>query len=90
MLSSDREVVCKLVLDVLKPHNPSIVDLAKSILKVAGVKHVRISVQEVDVNTETVKIVVEGEGFDFEKLKKVIENLGAVIHSIDEVVIRKV
>lgn len=84
------EVFCRVVLDVLKPHTPSIVDLAKSILRIRGISSVQISVQEIDVNTETVKIVVEGEGFNFDELRKVIEEHGAVIHSIDEVLAKRV
>jgi uncharacterized protein len=75
----------RLVLDVLKPHKPSILELATSISKLPHVTGVNLSIQEVDTETETIKITVEGNAIDFEELETVIENMGAVIHSIDEV-----
>jgi hypothetical protein len=75
----------RLVLDVLKPHKPSILDLAKRICKLPHITGVNLSIQEVDTETETVKITVEGNDVDFDELEAVIEDMGAVIHSIDEV-----
>jgi hypothetical protein len=75
----------RLVLDVLKPHKPSILELARSISKLTHVTGVNLSIQEVDTETETIKITVEGNDVDFEELESVIEDMGAVIHSIDEV-----
>jgi hypothetical protein len=75
----------RLVLDVLKPHKPSILDLAQSISKLAHITGVNCSIQEVDTETETIKITVEGTNIDFGELESVIEDMGAVIHSIDEV-----
>lgn len=75
----------RLVLDVLKPHKPSILEMAKAICKLGHVTGVNLSIQEVDTETETIKITVEGNNIDFEELEQVIEDLGAVIHSIDEV-----
>lgn len=75
----------RLVLDVLKPHKPSILELAKGISSLSDVTGVNLSIQEVDTETETVKITVEGNDIEFEALEAVIEDMGAVIHSIDEV-----
>lgn len=74
-----------MVLDVLKPHQPSILELAKSI---AGLKHVTgvdCSLQEVDTQTESIKITIEGVNINFDEVQQVIEDMGAVIHSIDRV-----
>ena len=75
----------RLVLDVLKPHKPSILELAKAISKLNHITGVNLSIQEVDTETETIKITVEGNNIDFNELEQVIEDMGAVIHSIDEV-----
>ncbi|SDF34631.1 hypothetical protein SAMN04488589_0418 [Methanolobus vulcani] len=75
----------RLVLDVLKPHHPSIVELSKTLSVLQGVHGVNLSLYEVDQQTETVKITVEGENLDYEEIKQAIENLGAVVHSIDEI-----
>jgi len=75
----------RLVLDVLKPHQPSILELAKSIAALKHVTGVNLSLIEVDTQTESIKITVEGVNIDFDELQRVIEEMGAVIHSIDEV-----
>ena len=77
----------RLVLDVLKPiKDPSIVDVALELSKVRGVEAVNITVNEVDVETLSLTIVIEGSDIDFEQVKSVLEEVGAAIHSIDQVV----
>ncbi len=77
----------RLVLDVLKPlKDPSIVDVALELSKVKGVEAVNITVNEVDVETLSLTIVIEGNDIDFEQVKNVLEEVGAAIHSIDQVV----
>lgn len=70
---------------MLKPHHPSIVEFSKILSIIDGVYGVNLSLYEVDQQTETVKITIEGENLDYEEIKDSIENLGAVIHSIDEI-----
>ncbi len=75
------------MLDVLKPiKDPSIVDVALELSKVRGVEAVNITVNEVDVETLSLTIVIEGSDIDFEQVKNVLEEVGAAIHSIDQVV----
>lgn len=77
----------RLVLDVLKPlKDPSIVDVAVELSRVKGVDAVNITVNEVDVETLSLTVVVEGDDIDFERIKSVLEEVGAAIHSIDQVV----
>lgn len=75
----------RLVLDVLKLHNPTVIEMANAIGRMDGVDGVNVSLYEVDQQTENVKITVEGDGLDFNLIKKIIEDFGAAIHSIDEV-----
>jgi len=82
-------VIKKLVLDVLKPLDPSIIDMAAEIAGLSGVDSVSITSIEIDRNTESVKVLVEGNDIRLEKVKTAIERLGGVIHSIDEVVSAK-
>jgi uncharacterized protein len=81
--------IVKVVLDVLKPHNPSIVDFAREINSVKNIHRVDVSIVEVDANTETVKLVVEGHGIRLEDVEAVVKRLGAAIHSVDQVVVEK-
>jgi len=75
------------VLDVLKPlKDPSIIDVALELAKVPGVEAVNITVNEVDVETLSLTVVVEGDNIDFNRVKTVFDEVGAAIHSIDQVV----
>jgi hypothetical protein len=74
-----------LILDVLKPHEPSIVELANRLAYLQQVASVHITVLEVDANTETVKISLTGDPLDFAAIRADIEQAGATIHSIDQV-----
>ncbi|WP_393972190.1 DUF211 domain-containing protein [Oxyplasma meridianum] len=80
----------RVVLDVDKSLNrPGLIELATSIEKVPGVEAVNIIVTEMDMETMGTSITVEGGGIDYDKLINTIEDNGAVIHSVDEVVAGK-
>ena len=74
-----------LVLDILKPHQPSIIELATAISDIEGVHGADVTVYEIDSKVENVKATIVGEYIDFEKIKKVIDEMGGTIHSIDKV-----
>ncbi len=75
----------RLVLDVLKPHSPSLVELAVQLADLEGVIGVDISLKEMDQKVENVKITCEGENINFEEVERVIIQNGASIHSLDKV-----
>lgn len=75
----------RLVLDVLKPHHPSIIELARKLSGLEGVSGVNCSLEEVDQETESIKITIEGIAIDFETVEQTISESGAVIHSVDSV-----
>lgn len=87
MTKSKSPKIRLLVLDVLKPHNPNIVELSQTISKANGVKNADLSVYAVDEKTESLRVVVEGSDLHFDVIKKTIEDFGAAIHSIDRVMI---
>jgi hypothetical protein len=72
-----------LILDVLKPHTPSIIELSKQLGELNGVSGVNCMLEEVDQETESIKITLEGTDIDYKHVVKTIEQMGAVIHSID-------
>ena len=80
----------RLVLDVLKPHEPQNTTFAIKLSEVENVAGVNVALSEIYQATESVKITIVGDDLDYTKIKKVIEDLGGVIHSIDEVVAGKV
>ncbi len=88
-MKKDEYGIRRLVLDVLKPHKPSIVDVALRLSKVEGVSGVNCILSEVDQETENIKVIVEGININFEELSDSLEDLGGVIHSVDGVVAGK-
>lgn len=74
-----------LVLDILKPHEPTIIEMAAEIAKCKGIIGCNLAVFEIDKNVENVKLTLEGDNINFSEIKKLIDKIGATIHSIDEV-----
>lgn len=79
----------KMVLDVLKPHEPPIYELASKLASLRGIDHVSISLAEIDQSTESIKISIDGSDINIDSVKRSLEELGAVIHSVDEVAVAK-
>lgn len=77
--------VKRMVLDVLKPHQPNALEFSKAIAKAGGDYRVHLTVLEVDENTETIQIEVEGNTLDFDAIQSSISTMGGSVHSIDEV-----
>jgi uncharacterized protein len=75
----------RIVLDVLKPHNPSILEIADRISNLEGVSGVNISLEETDAKTQSVKITIEGTDIDYDHVQEKIGSCGAEVHSIDGV-----
>jgi len=78
-------MIRRLVLDVLKPHNPSVVELSEALSHLEGVEGVNVIIYEIDQQVENAKVIVAGSSIDFESIKKKLEEMGATIHSVDEV-----
>ena len=76
----------RLVLDVLKPSDkPTTIELAQLLCKIDDVKGVNINLEEIDKETETVKITIEGK-LAYDKILELFGNYGVVVHSVDQVV----
>ena len=75
----------KIVLDVLKPHQPNSLEFCQTIAGVGPDYHVRLVVLEMDKNTETLQTSIQGSSIHFEEIKIAITEMGGSIHSIDEV-----
>ncbi len=75
----------RLVLDTLKPHDPSIIELADQLSDLEGISAVNISIYEMDRKVENAKITIEGESISYDVVAELIEEMGGAIHSVDEV-----
>lgn len=80
--------VKRVVLDVLKPHQPNSLEFSQAIAEVGDDYHVHLDVVGVDEKTESVKVTVYGAAIDFDAVKIVITSLGGSLHSIDEVEVK--
>ncbi len=78
-------MIRRLVLDVLKPHNPNVVELSEALSNIEGIEGVNVIIYEIDQQVENVKIIIAGSNIDFENIKKKLVEMGATIHSVDEV-----
>jgi len=75
----------RVVLDVLKPHDPNVLAFARAVAGKCPKCRVTVTVTEMDEKTETLEMVIEGPGIDFEAVDNAIGAMGASLHSIDEV-----
>jgi hypothetical protein len=78
-------MIRRLVLDVLKPHKPSVVEVSEALSHLEGVEGVNIIMNEIDQQVENAKIIIAGNPLNFEDIKSKLKELGATIHSVDEV-----
>lgn len=75
----------RLVLDVLKPHQPNALDFSSALADLGADYRVKLTVTEVDKKTESTIVTIEGADINFDNIRKAIEKMGASVHSIDEV-----
>jgi uncharacterized protein len=77
--------VRRLVLDVLKPHQPTMLTLADKLGDLEGVQGVDITLFEIDNKVENIKVTLEGNDIDYQEVAEAIQDSGGSIHSIDKV-----
>ena len=64
---------------------PSILEIADRLGDIDGISGVNISLEEIDANTHSIKICIEGNDIKYKKVEETIMDCGASIHSIDGV-----
>ena len=78
-------IVKRILLDVLKPHQPGALEFTQTLADLDPGYRVNLRVEEVDENTESIIVVIEGEIIRFEEIDQAIKKMGGTIHSVDEV-----
>ncbi|MDH5472393.1 MAG: DUF211 domain-containing protein [Gammaproteobacteria bacterium] len=78
-------LVKRLVLDILKPHQPDALEFSHGLAEVGSNYHVSLTVLEVDEKTESVQVVIEADSIDFNAIQAAITNMSGSLHSIDVV-----
>jgi len=77
--------VRRIVVDVLKPHDPPLLEFARRVSETEGVEGLNATLIELDNEVQNVKLTVEGESIDYGVVEDRIERLGGTVHSVDEV-----
>jgi len=77
--------VRRLVIDVLKPHEPPLVEFTQGIGETETVEAVASSLVELDQEVQNVKLTLEGPEVDLARIEDAVERLGGTVHSVDEV-----
>ncbi|MGR9087731.1 MAG: DUF211 domain-containing protein [Gammaproteobacteria bacterium] len=78
-------IVKQVVLDVLKPHQPNVLDFASQLADLGKDYCVNLVVQEVDDKTHSIILKISGDRIEFDVIAQHIAAMGASVHSIDEV-----
>jgi len=78
-------LIKRVVLDVLKPHQPNALEFAGVIADRHSGCRVKVTVIEVDEKTEIMVVTIESNDIPYDAIVDTITGLGAFIHSIDEV-----
>tara|TARA_R110002072_G_scaffold172728_3_gene327019 strand:+ start:46436 stop:46705 length:270 start_codon:yes stop_codon:yes gene_type:complete len=78
-------LVKRIVLDVLKPHQPNALEFSQTIAAACNDCQVHLTVLEMDENTETVEVVITGNAIKFDDIQLAISDMGGSLHSIDQV-----
>ncbi len=82
---SEKMTKIKLVLDVLKPHQPNAFEFVQRLFAVEGVYRGKLMLEEMDEKTESMVLEIEGMDLNYEQLTDTITSMGGSVHSIDEV-----
>ena len=61
------------------------IELSLKLSALKGISGVNCILEEIDQETESIKITIEGGAINFEHVKRVIEECGAAVHSVDSV-----
>ena len=78
-------VLRRIIIDVLKPHQPGVVDFSGALADALHGCRVRLKVEERDEKTESITVEVTGPAVDFEDVTAKINEMGGSVHSVDEV-----
>jgi hypothetical protein len=81
--------ITMLVLDVVKNHIPSLPDFASFLVEFEDLMRVEITLVEIDERTDSLKVVLNGTAINYDAFKEYMEKEGAVIHSVDQVIVEK-
>ncbi|MFX1480501.1 MAG: DUF211 domain-containing protein [Promethearchaeota archaeon] len=74
------------LLDILKPHQPGVDLVARTLMGIDGVTKVSIKVDELDQKTASLHINIEGKNLSLDSVTDVLGSMNCALHSVDEVI----
>ena len=77
--------VRRLVIDVLKPHDPPMLAFTEAVSDTETVDAATASLVELDEQVQNVKLTIEGSDLDYDAIEQEVEELSGTVHSIDQV-----
>ncbi len=77
--------VRRLVLDVLKPHEPPLPEFTGQASDAESVAGVSASLIEHDKEVQNVELTLTRESLSYGSIEETVEELGASVHSVDQV-----
>lgn len=76
----------RLVIDIMKPHQPDVIEFTTAVAGCDGVEGVNAELVETDREVQNVKFTIEGDDVDPSVVESTVTDLGGTVHSIDQVV----
>ncbi|WP_049986880.1 DUF211 domain-containing protein [Halobellus rufus] len=78
-------VLRRVVIDVLKPHEPTMLAFTERVAEVESIDAVSTSLIELDQEVQNVKITAEGSAIEYDAVEDAVDGLGGTVHSVDQV-----
>lgn len=75
----------RLVLDVLKPHEPKMVQFTERLCEEDSIVGVTAKLVEIEEDVRTIRVTIEGDDLNLDAIEATIQDLSGSIHAIDEV-----
>jgi hypothetical protein len=76
----------RLVIDVLKPHEPTTLAFTQQVADADSVDSVNATIIELDKEVLNLRLTIEGDTIEADEIETIIEDAGGTIHSIDQVI----
>lgn len=79
----------RLLIEALKARETSLVELSQALCSANGVDECDMTVTDVDVKTETIKLTVRGSNIDYNQILGTLQDNGVSVKGVDEVSVSK-